>query len=174
MAPLQRVLPKGCYPFLSGRSGKPFSPPWQAFRLQRRASITTANRSAVALSQSVTTPFADPFAGLKGRDLRDGVTYTEKSFRRQFSVCFIFRRMIYLVIAPGKAPVYWANSKENISQKHFVNNLRREISGHREWKAEPHRQLHRQGTDNAAKRSLSARLCGVWERCGREDGARSG
>jgi hypothetical protein len=29
--------------------------------------ITTANRSAVALSQSLTTPFADPFAGLKGR-----------------------------------------------------------------------------------------------------------
>ena len=24
MAPLQRVLPKGCYPFLSGRSEKPF------------------------------------------------------------------------------------------------------------------------------------------------------
>ena len=94
MAPLQRVLPKGCYPFLSGRSGKPFSPPWQAFRLQRRASITTANRSAVALSQSLTTPFADPFAGLKGRDLRDGVTYTEKKFSGQFFVCFIFRRMI--------------------------------------------------------------------------------
>jgi hypothetical protein len=26
MAPLQRVLPKGCYPFLSGRSEKPFGP----------------------------------------------------------------------------------------------------------------------------------------------------
>src|SRR6266404_4510121 len=26
MAPLQRVLPKGCYPFLSGRSGKIFQP----------------------------------------------------------------------------------------------------------------------------------------------------
>jgi hypothetical protein len=52
--------------------------------------ITTANRSAVALSQSVTTPFADPFAGLKGRDLRDGVTYTEKKFSGQFFVCFIF------------------------------------------------------------------------------------
>lgn len=49
-----------------------FRPPWQAFRPQRRASIATSNRSAVALSQSLTTPFADPVAGLKDRNLRDG------------------------------------------------------------------------------------------------------
>src|SRR5438067_5785285 len=41
MAPLRRVLPKGCYPFLSGRSGKSFDLPWQAFRPQRWASIAT-------------------------------------------------------------------------------------------------------------------------------------
>jgi hypothetical protein len=57
--------------------------------------ITTANRSAAALSQSLTTPFADPFAGLKGRDLRDGVIYTEKKFSGQLFGCFIFRKMIY-------------------------------------------------------------------------------
>ena len=86
----KRVLSYGCYPFLSGRSGKPFDLPWQAFRPQRRASIATSNRSAVALSQSLTTPFADPFAGLKDRNLRDGESYTEKVFNRQFFVCFIF------------------------------------------------------------------------------------
>jgi hypothetical protein len=94
MAPLRRVLPKGCYPFLSGRSEKPFGLSWQAFRLQLRASIATTNRSAAALSQSLTTPFADPFAGLKDRNLRDGESYIEKVFNRQFFVCFIFRRVI--------------------------------------------------------------------------------
>jgi len=59
--------------------------------------ITTANRSAAALSQSVTTPFADPFAGLEDRDLRDAQSYIEKNFLGQFSACFIFRkRLIWL------------------------------------------------------------------------------
>src|SRR4029079_1302663 len=73
MAHHQRVLSSGCYPFLSGRSGKPSGLPWQTFRPQRKASIATANRSAFALSQNLTVPFADPFAGLDGRNLRDGV-----------------------------------------------------------------------------------------------------
>jgi hypothetical protein len=90
MASHKRVLSYGCYPFLSGRPGKPFGLPWQAFRPQRRASLATSNRSAVALSQSLTTPFADPFAGLKDRNLRDGESYTEKNFSRQSFVCFIF------------------------------------------------------------------------------------
>jgi hypothetical protein len=72
MAHHQRVLSSGCYPFLSGRSGKPYGLPWQTFRSQRKASIAIANRSAFALSQSLATPFADPFAGLDGRNLRDG------------------------------------------------------------------------------------------------------
>jgi hypothetical protein len=59
--------------------------------------ITTANRSAVVLSQSLTTPFADPFAGLEGRNPRDGESYTEKIFSGQFSMCFIFRKMIYSI-----------------------------------------------------------------------------
>jgi hypothetical protein len=72
----KRVLSRGCYPFLSGRPEKPFGLSWQAFRLQLRASIATANRSAFALSQSLTTPFADPFVGLKNRNPRDGCSYT--------------------------------------------------------------------------------------------------
>ena len=52
--------------------------------------LATSNRSAVALSQSLTTPFADPFAGLKDRNLRDGESYIEKNFYRQFFECFIF------------------------------------------------------------------------------------
>ncbi len=72
----KRVLSRGCYPFLSGRSEKPFGLSWQAFRPQLRASIATANRSAFALSQSLTTPFADPFVGLKNRNPRDGSVYT--------------------------------------------------------------------------------------------------
>src|SRR5262245_3572004 len=42
MAHHQRVLSSGCYPFLSGRSGKPFGLPWQTFRSQRKASLATA------------------------------------------------------------------------------------------------------------------------------------
>ena len=52
--------------------------------------VTTANRSAAALSRNVTTPFVHPSVGLKGRDLRDGETYTEKKISRQSFMCFIF------------------------------------------------------------------------------------
>ena len=57
--------------------------------------IATANRSAFALSQSLATPFADPFVGRNGRDRRDGVLYTENKFSGQFFVCFISLRVIY-------------------------------------------------------------------------------
>ena len=40
IASLRRVLPKGCYLFLSRRSEKPFDLSWQAFRLQRWASYS--------------------------------------------------------------------------------------------------------------------------------------
>jgi hypothetical protein len=92
MAHHQRVLSSGCYPFLSGRSRKPSGLPWQTFRPQRKASIATANRSAFALSQDLTIPFADPLAGLDGRNLRDAESYTENDFFDQLFVCFIFRR----------------------------------------------------------------------------------
>lgn len=65
---------------------KTFRSSWQAFRLQLRASIASANRSAFTLSQSLATPFADPFVGLKDRNLRDAESYTEKKFPGQFFV----------------------------------------------------------------------------------------
>ena len=74
---------------------KTFRSSWQAFRLQLRASIASANRSAFTLSQSLATPFADPFAGLKSRNLRDTDAYTENDFFDQLFVCFIFQRVIY-------------------------------------------------------------------------------
>ena len=85
----KRVLSYGCYPFLSGRPGK-LSSSLAGLSASAPGVITTANRSAVVLSQSLTTPFADPFAGLKDRNLRDGQSYTEKIFSRQSFVCFIF------------------------------------------------------------------------------------
>lgn len=98
MAHHQRVLSSGCYPFLSGRSGKRCRLPWQTFRPQRKASIATANRSAFALSQNLTVPFADPLAGLDGRNLRDGVFIPKRDFRVNFScVLFFEERFIFFV-----------------------------------------------------------------------------
>ncbi len=78
---------------------KTFRSSWQAFRLQLRASIASANRSAFTLSQSLATPFADPLVGLKDRNLRDAESYTEKKFPGQFFVLsgvFYFRRICFL------------------------------------------------------------------------------
>jgi len=71
----KRVLSYGCYPFLSGRSRK-LSSSLAGLSASATGVIATSNRSAVALSQSLTTPFADPFAGLKYRNLRDTESYT--------------------------------------------------------------------------------------------------
>src|SRR5581483_10887992 len=87
MAHHQRVLSSGCYPFLSGRSA--------SLSASTKGVIASANRSAFTLSQSLATPFADPFVGLDGRNLRDAESYTENNFSDQLFVCFIFREMIY-------------------------------------------------------------------------------
>jgi hypothetical protein len=50
---------------------KTFRSSWQAFRHQLRASLATANRSAFALSQSLTTPFAVPSLVSKGSLIDD-------------------------------------------------------------------------------------------------------
>jgi len=63
LLPFSGSFPKGATRFYPGAQ-KTFRSPWQAFRLQLRASIASANRSAFTLSQSLTTPFADPFVGL--------------------------------------------------------------------------------------------------------------
>ena len=61
--------------------------------------IASANRSAFTLSQSLATPFADPFVGLKDRNLRDAESYTEKNFSRQSFVCFISPNVFYFFFA---------------------------------------------------------------------------
>ena len=124
LASHKRVLSYGCYPFLSGRSGKPFGLPWQAFRPQRRASLATSNRSAVALSQSLTTPFADPFAGLKDRNLRDGESYTEKNFSRQSFVCFIFFGLRFAVTPGPDRAIHSRNSYATMPPKRYPQRAR--------------------------------------------------
>jgi hypothetical protein len=94
MAHHQRVLSSGCYPFLSGRSEN-LSVFLASLSASTRASIASANRSAFTLSQSLATPFADPFVGLDGRNLRDAESYTENNFFDQLFVCFIFHFVFY-------------------------------------------------------------------------------
>ena len=55
----QRVLSSGCYPFLSGRLEN-LSALLASLSASTEGVIATANRSAFALSQSLTTPFAVP------------------------------------------------------------------------------------------------------------------
>ena len=71
----KRVLSRGCYPFLSGRSEN-LSVFLASLSASTKGVIATANRSAFALSQSLATPFAGPFVGLKDRNPRDGSVYT--------------------------------------------------------------------------------------------------
>ena len=58
--------------------------------------VATANRSAAALSQSVTAPFADPFIGLEGRNLRDGAVILKSFLPVNFFGVLFFevRRML--------------------------------------------------------------------------------
>ena len=92
----KRVLSRGCYPFLSGRSEN-LSVFLASLSASTKGVIAIANRSASALSQSLTTPFADPFVGLDGRNLRDAESYTEKKFFDQLFVCFIFSSVVFLL-----------------------------------------------------------------------------
>jgi hypothetical protein len=88
--------------------------------------ITAANRSAAVLSQSLTTPFADPLAGLKDRNLRDVESYTEKNFAGQsfqILLCFIFRSSKCFPLASAPERRYSrANTPQSVSQ-----NIREEI-----------------------------------------------
>lgn len=79
MALHKRVLSCGCYPFLSGRS-EYLSVFLASLSASTKGVIASANRSAFTLSQSLATPFADPLAGLKDRNLRDTDAYTENIF----------------------------------------------------------------------------------------------
>src|SRR5581483_10047155 len=74
---------------------KTFRSSFASLSASTKGVIASANRSAFTLSQSLATPFADPFVGLDGRNLRDAESYTENNFSDQLFVCFIFREMIY-------------------------------------------------------------------------------
>ena len=91
---------------------KTFRSSWQAFRLQLRASIASANRSAFTLSQSLTTPFADPFVGLKDRNLRDAESYTEKKFPGQtfmvFCMFYFFAPVNFFIILASSGVDLWS------------------------------------------------------------------
>jgi len=84
-----------------------------------RGVITTANRSAAVLSQSLTTPFADPLVGLKDRNLRDAESYTGKDFSRQSFACFIFPKVVYFSFPKNKSQVFCGKSKENRRKNYF-------------------------------------------------------
>jgi len=99
MALHKRVLSCGCYPFLSGRS-EYLSVFLANLSASTKGVIASANRSAFTLSQSLTTPFADPLAGLKSRNLRDTDAYTENIFWGQtfmiFCVFYFFATQTFL------------------------------------------------------------------------------
>src|SRR5438874_7172300 len=77
---------------------KTFRSSWQAFRLQPRASIASANRSAFTLSQSLTTPFAVPLLVSMAVTFVT-LTLIQKTIFRvklfEFFVCFIFRFLFF-------------------------------------------------------------------------------
>ena len=92
--PFSGSFPKGATRFYPGARKKSFDLFLASLSASATGVIATTNRSVFTLSQSVTTLFACPFAGLKDRNLRDGQSYTEKNFSRQSFMCFIFRKTI--------------------------------------------------------------------------------
>ena len=104
MALHKRVLSCGCYPFLSGRS-EYLSVFLASLSASTKGVIASANRSAFTLSQSLTTPFADPLAGLKDRNLRDTDAYTENIFWGQTFMIFCvfyFFGIYFLRVSPAQ------------------------------------------------------------------------
>jgi len=166
--PSQRVLPV----FIRALR-KTFQPPLASLSASAPGVITTANRSAVALSQSLTTPFADPFAGLEDRNLRDAESYTEKTFPGQSYVCFIFFENYLFGFRTQKRWFFPHTSEENTKEKPRAL-LRPALPAPDESQAVLLRPLLRFGKDIAARKTLSAHLFGVAELHERAHAARSG
>ena len=107
----QRVLSNGCYPFLSGRPEN-LSVFLASLSASTKGVIASANRSAFTLSQSLTTPFADPFVGLKDRNLRDAESYTEKKFPGQtfmvFCMFYFFAPVNFFIILASSGVDLWS------------------------------------------------------------------
>src|SRR5258708_1620854 len=74
--PFSGSFPKGATRFYPGAQEKSFDLSLASLSASATSVIAFTNRSVFALSQSVTTLFACPFAGLKDRNLRDGQSYT--------------------------------------------------------------------------------------------------
>src|SRR6267154_3793131 len=74
--PFSGSFPKGATRFYPGAQEKSFDLSLASLSASATGVIVTTNRSVFTLSQSVTTLFACPFAGLKDRNLRDGQSYT--------------------------------------------------------------------------------------------------
>src|SRR6266436_3170364 len=74
--PFSGSFPKGATRFYPGAQEKSFNLSLASLSASATGVIASTNRSVFALSQSVTTLFACPFAGLKDRNLRDGQSYT--------------------------------------------------------------------------------------------------
>jgi hypothetical protein len=96
----KRVLSRGCYPFLSGRSEN-LSVFLASLSASTKGVIATANRSAFALSQSLTTPFAVPSLVSKTVILVTGVFIPKTIFKINFLCVLFFRLMIFF----GSVPV---------------------------------------------------------------------
>jgi hypothetical protein len=92
----QRVLSSGCYPFLSGRLEN-LSAFLASLSASTKGVIATANRSAFALSQSLTTPFAVPLLVSKTVTFVTLMLIQKGKFESNVSlsfVCFIFQKRI--------------------------------------------------------------------------------
>src|ERR1051325_171473 len=77
---------------------KTFRSSWQAFRLQLRASIASANRSAFTLSQSLTTPFAVPLLVSKAVTFVTLMLIPKRLFRFNF-LCDLFFEKCFILLA---------------------------------------------------------------------------
>ena len=94
----KRVLSRGCYPFLSGRSEN-LSVFLASLSASTKGVIAIANRSAFALSQSLTTPFAVPLLVSKTVIFVTDAFIPKTISRINFFVCFIFRMVFFYFLS---------------------------------------------------------------------------
>ena len=112
----RRVLSEGCYPFLSGRSEN-LSVFLASLSASTKGVIATANRSAFALSQSLTTPFAVPSLVSKAVTLVTGCLYRKQIFWSNFCV-FYFSKDDFFYLEASKTQSFSRGcSRRKIKQR---------------------------------------------------------
>ena len=126
----KRVLSRGCYPFLSGRSEN-----LSVFLASLSASTKGVNSNCKPLCLCSLPEPRDSvrrlFVGRNSRDRRDGVLYTENKFFDQLFVCFIFRIVIYFFDARGNPQCFCKiapGNKNSKSEKNETGNKMNRIS----------------------------------------------